>query len=193
MINVILRVLGIILFVGRYVYWVIKERSTESLLPKTRRPLSLYELFSRYIFLLIQVLIVLQLLGLQLLQVKGNTLVLQLGGVVVLSVGVGICFLARRELNSNWVSGEEYQIKRNQKLIMSGIYAYVRHPIYFGIALSFIGSEMVAGSYLFLAFLPYIISGYIQAKREEKLLLSHFGKHYQEYMQHSKMFVPYVL
>lgn len=192
MINIVLRSIGIAFFVGRYVYWVIKAKQTESILPKTKRHLSFYELFSRYVFLLIQILIVSQLLGLHILNIGEHVLIVQVVGLFVLSLGVGICYAARRELDSNWVSGEEYQVKQHQKLVTSGLYGYIRHPIYLGIALSFIGAEMVAGSYLFLAFLPYIISGYFQAKREEKILLVHFGQ-YKEYMRRTSMFIPHLI
>ncbi len=192
MLNIVLRTIVVILFVGRYIYWKMEQKKAEKILPKNNRRISLYELLSRHIFLLIQLLIVAQLIFLPIYQITEFVLLFQLIGVALVVLGVGICFAARREMSSNWVSGEEYQIKKGQKLVTTGIYALIRHPIYLGFALSFIGGELTAQSYLFVVFLPYLISGYMQGKREERLLLTHFGSAYTSYMRKTKMFIPYI-
>ena len=191
MLDVTLRTISISLFIGRYIYWIVEQKRSEKILPKIKRSLSWYELTSKYVYIAIQVLIVLQLLGLPLYQLPNNS-IFQLVGFVLLIIGVGIDIFARKEIGNNWTSGEEYQIKENQKLITTGIYKYIRHPIYTGFALSFIGAEMVAGSWLFVAFFAYFISSYVQGKREEKILLGHFGEKYKDYMKKTKMLIPWI-
>lgn len=193
MFNVILRACSITLFIGRYIYWKIEEKKAEKVLPKTKRLLSFNEFLSKYVYFFIQIVIVIQLFGLHIYQIQGNTLHFQIIGFILLVIAVGVGGLARRELGVNWVSGEEHQIKKNQVLITTGIYSYIRHPIYTAFTLSFIGGEMAAGSWLFIAFFAYFISSYVQGKREEKNLLAHFGKEYQDYMSRTKMLIPFVL
>ncbi len=192
MLDIALRTIVILLFVGRYIYWKIEQKKAEKALPKIHRPLSLHEEISKYVYILIQLLIIAQLIAVPIDPITQSVLLFQLIGVTLVILGVGICFVARREIASNWVSGEEYQIKKGQKLVTTGIYSLIRHPIYLGFALSFIGGELTAQSYLFVVFLPYLISGYVQGKREEKLLIAHFGDAYKTYMKKTKMFVPYI-
>ena len=76
----------------------------------------------------------------------------------------------------------------------SGIYRYIRHPIYLGLTLSWIGAEMVVGSYLCVSLFALFLVFYIQGKREENnFLRSSFADEYHAYMKHTKMLIPFVL
>lgn len=189
-----LRIFALMLLVGRYIYWEVAKKEGEKLLPKTIRRQSLIEKLSWYFSWFLFLLVCAQLLGVQILPIVPENVSIQIMGLGILSLGTWICFSARRTLAENWVSGEEHQIKVNQKLITTGIYSFIRHPIYLGLTLSLIGGEMVAKSYLFISLIAYFFSAYVQGKREEKnFLKSHFGKEYREYMKHTKMLIPFVL
>jgi protein-S-isoprenylcysteine O-methyltransferase len=119
---------------------------------------------------------------------------IQVIGLLVVAVGIWICFVARKELGSNWSHAADYQIKKTHQLVTTGMYRYIRHPIYFGLALSWIGGEMVAGSYLFVSLFGIFVAFYVQGKREENnFLRSRFGKEYKEYMKKTKMLIPFIL
>lgn len=193
MLNVLIRTLALLLLVGRFLYWEIEKSKTERLLPKTKRKQSFVEIISLIFSWFIFFLICLQVLGVVVFFPFLVSSWIQAIGAGIVGGGTWICISARKTLAENWVSGEEYQIKNNQKLITKGIYGVIRHPIYVGLALSFIGGELVASSWLFISFFAYFIVAYIQGKREEKILLAHFGKEYKDYMQHTKMLIPYIL
>ncbi len=115
-----------------------------------------------------------------------------LAGFLCICVGVGGSILAKRSLGSAWVHAVNAQIKPRQSLITTGLYTYVRHPIYSSIILSYIGSQLLAGSWLWVSCLFLFIPAYFQAKKEEKLLEKHFGKRYKKYMGKSAMLIPWV-
>lgn len=192
MLNIVLRILTLILLFSRDLYWRVAGKKTQQNKPKTARRLTFIEKASVVVSYFLFIFTVLQVAGLSLFPINGNTLVIQVVGTVLVGLGTVICFVARKALADNWVSGEEYQIKQNQELVTSGIYAYMRHPIYTGLALSFIGAEMVAQSYLFLSLFAYFVVAYVQGKREEKILLSHFGGKYKQYMSQTRMFIPFL-
>jgi len=192
MLNISLRIAALILLLGRYIYWEIEKPKTQKKLPKTKRKRSFLEIVSWYFAWILFLFVVVQLLGVQILPIMPKNTVIQLIGIVVLVIGTWVCISARRTLAENWVSGEEHQIKEHQHLIITGIYSIIRHPIYLGLTLSFIGGEMVAQSYLFISLIAYFVSAYVQGKREEKILLSHFGDRYKEYMKRTKMLIPYI-
>src|SRR5579872_114018 len=110
-----------------------------------------------------------------------HSFVAQLVGFFVTFLGVGIAFLAKKQLGKAWVYASAYRIVPKQELVTTGIYTYIRHPIYTSIALSYIGIELLSGSWLWVSFLFFFVPFYMQAKREEKLLAKHFGKKYKKY------------
>ena len=48
--------------------------------------------------------------------------------IVALSLNVYFFYLIHRELSDNW--SPILEIKRNQKLVKTGVYKYIRHPMY---------------------------------------------------------------
>jgi len=194
MLDITLRILALVLLVGRYIYWEIEKQKAQKILPKTNRKQALIERLSWYFSWFVFLVVCVQLLGVQILPIVQGNIYVQIIGLGVLSLGTWICFIARRTLAENWVSGEEHQIKNGQKLVTTGVYSFIRHPIYLGLTLSLIGGEMVAQSYLYISLVAYFFWAYVQGKREESnFLRSHFGEEYKKYMKHTKMLIPFVL
>jgi protein-S-isoprenylcysteine O-methyltransferase Ste14 len=79
-------------------------------------------------------------------------------------------------------------------LVKTGLYKYIRHPLYLSVFLLGTGVMMKDPGplQLFLGTVN-LIAIYITAKMEEKEMVARFGKEYQEYMLESKMFIPYIL
>ncbi|HVA96131.1 MAG TPA: isoprenylcysteine carboxylmethyltransferase family protein [Candidatus Acidoferrales bacterium] len=191
-VGALLRVFTIILFIAWWFYWTITEREADREKPKTVTiPVS--GLFLRRWFtLIIEVVLLLQLLGLQILPLSGDPFLVQVIGFAIVVAGVSISFSARNTLGTNWTHAYEYQVKKGHSLVTSGIYAYIRHPIYTGLYLALIGGELVAQSYVALLFLLLFIGGHWQARQEETLLLKYFGSSYKSYMKRTKMFIPFL-
>lgn len=190
--DVLLRGLTIILYLAREAYWKVIEQNADNEKPKVSF-LSSKGRIERIIYRGMWVFLGLQLVGFKVLPYSHNSS-LQLVGFGLVVVSVIISILARHELGASWAHAAEYQVKQKQELVTTGIYRYVRHPIYLGLLLSFVGGEIVAESYLAIPFLFILLAGaYIQGKREENILLNHFGNKYKNYIQKSKMLFPYVL
>src|SRR5271155_5470650 len=188
------RILAIFLIlVGRF-YWIITERIANREKPKTNSKgiIALYQRLRRLVFPIIEIILFLQLLGWQLFPFSEQLFIIQLIGFVLVLIGVSIAISARKELGTNWVPAAEYQIKKKQELVTTGIYKYIRHPIYFSAFLSITGGELIAQSYLALIVFVFLFEGYRQSRREEKLLINHFGDSYKTYMKHTKMFIPFL-
>jgi protein-S-isoprenylcysteine O-methyltransferase Ste14 len=83
--------------------------------------------------------------------------------------------------------------EKTTALVTSGIYHYIRHPLYSSLFLlawgiffkspSLPGIILVAAATFFLA---------ATAKADESECTHFFGPQYQEYMKRTKMFVPYI-
>jgi protein-S-isoprenylcysteine O-methyltransferase Ste14 len=113
------------------------------------------------------------------LQIVGFTLII--GGNIVL-------LLAYRKLGIQW----SYPIdspKRQKKLVTSGIYGRIRHPIYLSFNIFCIGYNLLLLDWLLL--IIYIIGAvglYFQAIDEEKILIEYFGDEYIDYMKKTGRF-----
>ena len=182
----------IILFGFWKYYWHITEKAADHEKPKSNAS-SNKSFFRKNFTTIAGIVILLQFIGWDIFPIPDNALT-QLLGVVLVFIGVIVGVSARKSLGANWNHAHEYQIKKNHELITSGIYAFIRHPIYTGLLISLVGAELVAQSYLFILFLiggTYL--AVIQGKQEEKILLAHFGTKYFDYMRRTKMLFPFLI
>jgi protein-S-isoprenylcysteine O-methyltransferase Ste14 len=110
-------------------------------------------------------------------------------GVVLTWVGILLAIWARWHLGQYW-SGR-ITIKEDHKLIRTGPYARLRHPIYTGLDLAVIGTTVVIDQWRCLAGLCIIMVGFwIKAKREEALLAARFGADFQEHLRYTGFLLP---
>jgi protein-S-isoprenylcysteine O-methyltransferase Ste14 len=110
-------------------------------------------------------------------------------GLFLTALGVGIGVWARLSLGGNW-SGT-VTLKQDHELVRKGLYRWIRHPIYSGILLAFIGTAVIKGQvrgWIGLAILWTAF--YIKARREESFLRQEFGEGFEEHLRHTGMFLP---
>lgn len=114
-------------------------------------------------------------------------------GIIGLSIsilGAIIACTSRYNLGKNW--SLSIQKKEDHQLIQHGIYKIIRHPIYTGLLLLFIGNAIIVGDYrAIIAVLIVFISLWIKLKKEEKLLTATFGEKYLEYKEKTKALIPF--
>jgi protein-S-isoprenylcysteine O-methyltransferase Ste14 len=84
------------------------------------------------------------------------------------------------------------EIHADHQLVRRGPFAWVRHPVYTGLALHFMGACLATGNVLltvgtlFVSFPTFVI----RARAEEQLLREQFGAEYDRYMSEVPMLVP---
>jgi protein-S-isoprenylcysteine O-methyltransferase Ste14 len=79
-------------------------------------------------------------------------------------------------------------------LVKSGIYGYIRHPLYLSIFLLGTGIMLKdpAPLQLILAVIN-LCAVYFTARIEENEMIEKFGDQYKSYMEETKMFIPFIL
>lgn len=89
----------------------------------------------------------------------------------------------------------DVQAQRDQPVIRSGPYKWVRHPSYTGGMMMFIGIGLALESWASLALLTAAtIAAYgYRVVVEERVLLETIGEPYGRYMKERKRFIPYVV
>jgi len=102
----------------------------------------------------------------------------------LLLTAAGMCFTiwARLHLGRYW-SGI-ITLKEGHKVITTGPYRFVRHPIYTGWLAAMLGSAILAGTLdAFLGFEFVTLAFVIKLHREERLLAAELGDEYRRYME----------
>jgi protein-S-isoprenylcysteine O-methyltransferase Ste14 len=113
-------------------------------------------------------------------------------GAATCVFGLVVTIWARRTLASNWSSVVEF--KQGHELVKSGPYRFVRHPIYTGLLIMFLGTALEIGLLRCWLAVPLVIIGFwIKLRQEEALLLRHFPQEYPAYCKRVKALVPFVL
>jgi protein-S-isoprenylcysteine O-methyltransferase Ste14 len=113
-------------------------------------------------------------------------------GLALTVAGLAFSCWARVILGRNW-SGV-VQLKQDHELIVRGPYSMVRHPIYTGLLLAFLGSALAVGEWrALLAVLIVGVSFWRKLRLEEHWLCDLFGDQYRDYMQRVKALVPGIL
>ncbi|MDE3144305.1 MAG: isoprenylcysteine carboxylmethyltransferase family protein [Bacteroidota bacterium] len=113
-------------------------------------------------------------------------LIFRYAGILFSLTGILIASIALLQLNKFLTAFPTP--KRNSTLLKSGVYKYVRHPIYSGIILTSTGYGLFAQDVwkLFIAATLFILF-YFKSKYEESLLLKHFEE-YEAYQKNSSRF-----
>jgi len=115
--------------------------------------------------------------------------VLYFAGAAVLAYGLGFAVWARRHLGRNW-SGT-VTLKDTHELIRSGPYRYVRHPIYTGLLLGFVGSAIARDEWRgVLAVVIAWLTLWRKLRLEERWMQETFGDAYSRYRSEVPALIP---
>lgn len=107
-------------------------------------------------------------------------------------LGVLLAVWARLTLGRNW--SLSVQLKNDHQLVTSGPYSQIRHPIYTGILLIFIGNVLMVGDYRgFFALAIVFFSFWYKLKKEENWMLKNFGEAYRNYYSKTAALFPRIL
>jgi protein-S-isoprenylcysteine O-methyltransferase Ste14 len=85
-------------------------------------------------------------------------------------------------------------IEKTTQLVETGVYGYIRHPFYSSLLFLTWGIffKQITGITWLLGIAATIFL-ILTAKQEETENIAYFGEAYREYMQNTKMFIPFVL
>jgi len=87
----------------------------------------------------------------------------------------------------------EDALENTTVLVKSGIYRYIRHPLY--CSLLFLGTGIMfkdPGLWQIIAGIVNLVAVYLTARIEEKEMIPRFGDQYLDYMKETKMFIPFL-
>jgi protein-S-isoprenylcysteine O-methyltransferase Ste14 len=111
---------------------------------------------------------------------------------VLVAIGLVFALWARAELGRNWSAS--VVLKQGQRLVCSGPYAIVRHPIYTGLIAMALGTACDGGTAAGIGLVCALcVALWAKSRREERLMAATFPVEYPAYRRSVRAFVPYVL
>ena len=110
------------------------------------------------------------------------------GSIFLLSYGIYAEVMRENE----WLS-RSIEVMEGQKVVSTGLYGIVRHPMYTATILMFLAMPLVMGSWwAFLVMIPYVVAVAARIKDEETLLTQEL-EGYQEYKEKVRWkLIPYI-
>jgi protein-S-isoprenylcysteine O-methyltransferase Ste14 len=115
-----------------------------------------------------------------------------LAGLALILTGWGVAYAANHAIGESWSPSIDKTTE--QKLITSGVYALVRHPLYLSGLLILAGTNVYFRSrWAWLGALLALVVTLIRVPIEERRLVERFGQQYIAYQRQTKAILPWIL
>ena len=113
-------------------------------------------------------------------------------GLVLMVAAIWLFYLTHRQLGRNW--SVTLDTRKKHKLVDTGVYARVRHPMYSAFwLLAFAQAALLANVIAGLAGLVgWGILFFMRVGREERLMVDTFGDDYRDYMRRTARVLPWI-
>jgi protein-S-isoprenylcysteine O-methyltransferase Ste14 len=120
-----------------------------------------------------------------------HSTIINILSVILAVAGLILAVIARRTLAENW-SGA-VAIKAGHELVTTGLYRYIRHPIYTGVSILASGATLAFGTLgACVGFIIIVLAIVLKSRAEEQILAKHFADEYPAYRKRTKILIPFV-
>lgn len=111
------------------------------------------------------------------------------GGVGIVIVALALLIWVYQSLGAGF--SPTLEIREQQKLITSGPYQWVRHPMYTAMFLWAVGLCLITANWItVLAPVGFALFFMLRVPDEEKMMIETFGDEYRDYMKRTGRFFP---
>ncbi|MEM8999557.1 MAG: protein-S-isoprenylcysteine O-methyltransferase [Bacteroidota bacterium] len=116
--------------------------------------------------------------------------VLGIVGMVLLSPASILFYLSHRDLGRNWSASLE--IREQHNLVSTGIYKYIRHPMYTAIWIWVFCQALLLQNYIagLSGFISFGLLYFLRVGKEERMMEKVFGQKYVAYKEKTKRLMP---
>ena len=111
-------------------------------------------------------------------------------GIVIFALAIWLLWRSHHDLGRHWTV--TVALRDDHELITSGVYRYIRHPMYsahliWAIAQIMILHNWIAGYSFLIVQIPFYL---IRIKNEEAMMIEQFGDAYKTYMEETDRLIP---
>jgi protein-S-isoprenylcysteine O-methyltransferase Ste14 len=113
-------------------------------------------------------------------------------GTTILACALWVFRRSHKALGRNW--SITLEIRDQHKLVCTGPYSLVRHPMYTAFLLMALGQAFVLANWVagLSGLVGFAILFFVRVDKEERMMLDNFGPQYRAYMDRTKRLIPYL-
>jgi protein-S-isoprenylcysteine O-methyltransferase Ste14 len=114
-------------------------------------------------------------------------------GIAALAAALWLFYRSHADLGRNWSISLE--IRKDHRLITTGVYRLIRHPMYSSFFLLALAQILLLPNWFAGAFGLLAIGALygLRVRQEEQMMLENFPGEYRHYMAHTKRLIPWIL
>ena len=114
-------------------------------------------------------------------------------GLLLIIPTLWLFYRSHKDLGTNW--SVSLEIKDGHQIVETGVYKYVRHPMYTAIWLWCLVQVLLLNNYIagLSGLLCFGLLYLLRVKKEESMMLQEFGQEYEDYMKRTRRIIPFVL
>jgi protein-S-isoprenylcysteine O-methyltransferase Ste14 len=111
-------------------------------------------------------------------------------GVVVLLLGLWLFHRSHVDLGTNW--SVTLEVRQEHRLITSGVYRWVRHPMYLALLIFSLGQALALPNWIAgpIYGVSMLILFALRVGPEERMMIEEFGDDYRKYQMTTKRLIP---
>ncbi len=113
-------------------------------------------------------------------------------GLLLMLAALVLLYETHRQLGRNW--SVTLDTRKKHTLVDTGLYAYVRHPMYSAFWLLALAQAALLPNWIagFSGIVGWGILFFLRVGREERLMIETFGDEYRDYMHRTKRVLPLI-
>ena len=113
-------------------------------------------------------------------------------GLLLIVPTLWLFYRSHKDLGKNW--SVSLEIREEHHIVDSGVYKYIRHPMYSAIWLWCVVQALLLNNYIagLSGLVCFGLLYFLRVKKEENMMLQEFGDDYKNYMQATKRIIPFI-
>jgi protein-S-isoprenylcysteine O-methyltransferase Ste14 len=118
---------------------------------------------------------------------------LQIVGLLSIVPMLWLFYHSHKDLGENW--SVSLEIRDGHHIVDSGVYKYIRHPMYSAILLLVIIQALLLNNYIagLSGLVSFGLLYFLRVGKEEEMMVEEFGEVYQEYQKKTKRLIPFII
>lgn len=113
-------------------------------------------------------------------------------GALIFASALWVFRRSHKDLGRNW--SITLEIREQHKLVCSGLYAVIRHPMYTSFLLMGLGQALLLSNWVagLSGLIGFAVLFFLRVDKEERMMLQNFGAEYRAYMDRTKRIIPFL-
>lgn len=113
-------------------------------------------------------------------------------GLLLIIPTLWLFYRSHKDLGTNW--SVSLEIREGHHVVDTGVYKYIRHPMYTAIWLWCIVQALLLNNYIagLSGLICFGLLYFLRVKKEERMMLQEFGKAYEDYVKRTKRIIPFI-